>query len=108
MPQNAAIKSVRNMKAINEKTKKWADLVDRVKFYNHKEHTDRLMSGVVAANGGLLAYMGGLVQTSYKNLTEEQAKEWASYILTTKITCECGTCKNRQFFKTGKEIPASF
>jgi len=93
---------------INENTKKWSDLVEKLKFYNHKELNDRLLNGIVSARGGILAYMGKIIQTAYKNLTDEQAKEWAKYVLKTKITCECGGCKNRQFFKNGKEIPTSF
>ena len=96
------------MKAINEKTKKWTALVDKIKFFNHKEHTDRLMSGIVSARGGILAFIGEAIQAAYKNLTDEQAQDWAKYVLKTKITCKCGACKNRRFFKNGREVPTSF
>ncbi len=93
---------------INEKTKKWTALVEKLKFFNHKELNDKMLSGIVSARGGILAFMGELIQAAYKNLTEDQAQDWAKYVLKTKITCECGGCKNRRFFKNGREVPTSF
>lgn len=66
---------------INKTTKKWADMVESIKFHDHKRHHDVHLANVIDHYGGIYKYSAERIATRYKNMPQDYALELATDVL---------------------------